>query len=892
MSDHPRPSRLARLLARGYPRALRDRYADDIARFIDDSRRDPAQGGRRFRGLRVGIRLLWDALAALVASWRPGAPAPVRRGPQVRSLFAQIRSFRVDALWQDIRFALRGFIRRPLFTAVAVGSLMLGIGANTAIFTLVNSVLLRPLPYPHAEQLVTIWGTAPGQPRSMLSVLDVEDLRQRNHTFSDIGIVRTISVNLTGGDQPDRLVGSFVTASTLDLLGAPTTIGRLLAAGETAIGAGEPVVVMSYPTWQNRYGGDPNVLGRTLILNGRPHVVIGVTSAEYRDPFDAEVWLPVTSAPNRAWFDRANSTVWAVGRLKPGMTPLDGQRDLAAIVAQLEPEHPVGGRATIGVFDLREELVGGSRFTLALLLGAVVAVLLIVCANLANLQLVRASTREREMSVRAAVGASRGRLAQQVIAESLVLSVAGGALGVLLGNAAVKLLVGMIRLPTTNPVQLDGWVLGFTLIVAMVTGVLFGIPAALFGARVNLQDALRARSEPGSSGRFSARNVLVVAELSLCIALLAVAGLFTRSLLALHRVDPGFEGRNVLTAEFRLPSVKYDDSAKVRGFMSAALERLRAVPGVTAAALIDGVPLSGNIGTAGYVAQGQAEPPVGAAPITQIGAASEDYFHTMGIAVMAGRDFELADRSAAEGVAIVNTVLADRAWPGEAAVGKTIRLLGPPDQVVRVVGVVRPVTQFTLSESRAPQLYLNKFQAGGIFTSIALRTVGEPEALGNALRAAIWSVDRDQPVWKVRSMRFLVDRDLSPAMSSVTLVGAFAVLALVLGIIGVYGVMSFTVAQRTREMVIRMALGASGAEVLRLVLWSGLGVVLIATIIGVAGALVAGQFLEAQLYGVSGSDAATMVGVPALLAVVALAACWLPARRAARVDPAVALRNE
>ncbi len=893
MSDHPRPTRRSRLLAYCYPRELREQYADDIARFIDDTRLDPRYRDDPFGQLRVMARLSADALASLFSSLRSGAPRPIRVASAEPSLTQRIRSITMDALMKDVRFALRGFIRRPAFTAVALGTLMLGIGANTAIFTLVNALLLRPLPYPHPEQLVSIWGTSDAQRQMLMSLPDIVDLRQRNHTFSDIGVVRTISVNLTGGDRPDRVIGSFVTASTLKLLGAKTAAGRLFTDDETTLGAGQQVVVLSYAAWMARFGGRRDALGKTMVLNGRPHVVIGVTSADYLDPFEAELWLPVTSAPSREWFDRSNASVWAVGRLKSGFAPSDGQKDLASLEAHLQREHPQSGaRPSVSVLDLREQLVGNSRFMLFVLFGAAMAVLLIVCVNLANLQLIRASTRAREISLRAALGANRARLAFQVIVESLLLSLAGGVLGVLLGTWAVKGLVGILPIADATPVHVDAWVLAFSFAIAVLTGLMFGAPAALFGSRVNLQDALRARTESATARRFNARNVLVAAELSLCIVLLAVAGLLTRSLVRLQHADTGFNADNVLTAEFRLPSAKYDDSAKVTLFMSAALERLREIRGVASVALVDAIPLSGNYGMVSYVAEGHAQPAAGAEPVTQVTNASDDYFRTMRIPQLAGRDFDSHDRVGSERVAIVNEAFARKEWPGDPAVGKSVRLIGPPDQIVRVVGVVGGVKQLTLSEHDSPQLYLNKMQVSGIFASVAMRTVGDPESMGKALREAIWSVDPDQPVWKIRTMSALVRRDLAPTKLSVRLIGAFAALAIVLAVIGVYGVMSFSVAQRTREVGIRMALGARGGQAVLMVLRSGLEVVIVAVAVGVAGALAAGRYLESRLYNVGANDPATMMIVPLVLALVALLASWLPARRAARVDPAITLREE
>ncbi|HEV7703903.1 MAG TPA: ABC transporter permease [Gemmatimonadaceae bacterium] len=894
MSDHPRPTKTSRLLAFCYPRELREQYADDIARFIDDTRLDARYRDNPLGRAHVMARLSADALASLFSSWRHGAPRPIRVVSSEPSLGARLKTFSVDALLQDIKFAIRGFIRRPAFTAVALGTLTLGIGANTTIFTLVNALLLRPLPYAHPEQLVSIWATSAAQKQLLISLPDAEDFRARNRAFSDIGLVRTISVNLTGGDRPDRVVGSFITASTLRLLNAKTAAGRLFTDDETALDAGQQVVVLSNAAWMTRFGGRKDALGKTMVLNGRPHVIIGVTAADFQDPYEADLWLPVSSAPSRTWFDRTVTSVWAVGRLKPGLTARDGQKDLASIFTQLEGEHPqnAGVRPGVTVIDLREQLVGDSRFMLIVLFGAVVAVLLIVCVNLANLQLIRASTRAREISLRAALGANRARLAMQVVVESLLLSLAGGALGVLLGMWAVKALAGVLPIPAATPLHVDAWVLGFSLVIAVLTGLLFGAPAAMFGSRVNLQDALRARTESATARRFNARNALVVAELSLCIVLLAVAGLFTRSLVSLQRTNTGFDIENVLTAEFRLPSMKYDDSSKVELFMAAALERLRGVPGVASVALVDAIPLSGNFGTANYVAQGHAQPAPGAESATQITSASDGYFRTMHIPQLAGRDFDSHDKIGTERVAIVNQEFARKEWPGESAIGKSVRLLGQGDLDVRVVGVVGNIKMRTLSETNTPQLYLDKMQGSGIFASVAMRTVGDAEAMGNALREAIWSVDPDQPVWKVRTIRALVKRDLSQTKLSVNLIGAFAALALILGVIGVYGVMSFSVAQRTREVGIRMALGARGVQAVRLVMRSGLEVVIVAVAVGVVGALAAGRYLESKLYNVGASDPATMLTVPVLLALVAMVACWLPARRAARVDPASTLRND
>ena len=801
----------------------------------------------------------------------------------------------MEALWQDIRFALRGFIRRPAFTLVALVTLTLGIGGNSAIFTLVNAVLVQSLPYPAPNELVNIWGADATQQRLLISIPDFEDLRARSHSFAAMGISRSQSVNLTGGDRPDRVVGNFVTAPALRMLGPKMALGRSFTDEETMIGAGQPVVVITYDTWQSRYGGRKDILGQTLVLNGRPHAVIGVTASGFRDPLDCDIWLPITSAPSRAWFDRNNATVWAIGRLKPGISAAAAQRELSAISAQMLVEQKVSNsKNTISVIDLRESLVGGFRSTLFVLFGAVAAVLLIVCVNIANLQLVRASTRQREMSLRAALGANRARLISQTLTESLMLSLIGGVLGIGVGQLAVKLLVTTMptNVPLIAPVTLDVNVIVFTMGMALLTGLLFGLPAALSGTRSNLQGALRVRNEQASAHRFNARNILVVSELALCIVLLTVAGLFTRSLQRLQNVDVGYVGEHVLTAEFRLPSVKYDDSLKVGQFMTSALEKLRSTPGVVQAALVDALPLSGNFGTVNYVAQGKPEPAPGAASLAGFTSVSDQYFKTLQIPMLAGRDFDDHDRMGTEPVIVVNKVFADETWPGENPIGKSVRLQVNPDVTARVIGVVAAIKQFTLTEKAQPQIFASKDQNTGIFSTVVLRTAGDPDAMANALRSAIWAVDRDQPVWKVRSLQFLIDRDLNPAKFSMRIIGGFALLALLLGTIGVYGVMSFSVQQRSREMGIRLALGARGSQVLKLIMRSGMEVVAVAVVLGVVGALAAGRLVQAQLFNVDAHDPLILIAVPLVLGTVALLACWLPARRAAQVDPAVTLRGE
>ncbi|HKE91854.1 MAG TPA: ABC transporter permease [Gemmatimonadales bacterium] len=802
----------------------------------------------------------------------------------------------MDTLLQDLKYAARQLASRPGFTAVAVLTLALGIGATTAIFSVADAVLLRPLPYPDAARLTVLWGARGTQRPLLFPIPDFVDWRARNHSFVDMGIVRSQSVNLTGTDKPDRLIGSFISASTLRLLGARTVLGRLFTEQETAIGAGQQVAVISYGAWQGRFGGAPDIVGRSVSLNGRPHVVIGVTAQQFQDAFGPiEVWLPITSAPNPAWFQRGQPNVWAVALLKPDVTLADAQRDLSSIAAQLAAEYPTtNGGSDAFVLPLRGFLVGGTRATLMIVLAFVGVVLLIACANVANLQLARATSRVREISVRAALGASRLRLVRQLLTESLALSILGGALGVGLAYWTVGAIVAAAPggLPTFGSVGINVRVLTFSTAVIVLSGLLFGIAPALHGTRVDLGAALTQRSgDGGRGGRFDLRQTFVAIQMALCIVLLVGAGLLARTLAALRQVDPGFDTDRLLTAEFRLPAIKYNTPEKMNQFMTSALAAIRAVPGVRRAALVNAMPLSGNWGGIQYASLDHPELNTATAPMAQLNGMSDGAFAAMGIR-LEGRDFDTRDRAGAPLVVIVNEELARRTWPGQRALGQRLRLVLAPDTTAEVIGVAANVKQVTLSEPATPQIYQPMLQAPGIFNTVAARTTGDPDALNAAVRAAIWSVDPDQPVWKMRSMEFLVRRDFAAPRFTMALTLAFALIALLLAAVGVYGTMSYAVVQRTREVGIRMALGARRVEVVRLVLRRGLAVIAIALAVGLTAALGLAPLLRRQLFGVVPLDPVTFMAVPLVLTAVALVACYLPARRAAAVDPMVALRTE
>ena len=804
----------------------------------------------------------------------------------------------MDTLLQDLRYALRTLRQSPGFTAVAVLTLALGIGANTAIFGVVDAVLLQALPYPDAAQLVVLSAARGDQQQLLISVPEAEDWRARNRTLTDIGIQRTQSVNLTGTEAPDRLVGSYVTASTLHILGARVTLGRLFGPEETLPGSGQRVVILSAAAWKTRFGADSSVLGRSVTLDGRPHRVIGVLSDAFRDPFSpVEVFLPIASAPSQSWFTRGSPSFWAFGRLKTGVTLEQAQGDLSRVARDLAQEYPSPNANTgASVRRLRDSIVGPVRDTLLIVLAFVAVVLLIACANVANVQLARAVSRSREMSLRAALGAGRARLVRQLLTESVVLASLGGVAGVLAARWAIGALVALVPdgLPSVvGDVGLAPGVLAFAVAITAAASLLFGAAPAVRASRGDLRGALQNRGGAlARHGRVDPRLVLVSAELALCVVLLIGAGLLTRSLRALTRVDPGFNPANILTAEFRLPRARYASDQSITTFMTQALEQIRAVPGVRDAALVQSIPLSGNWGTTTYVPDTRPSLAPDQAIQTQLNVVSEGAFRVLGVPVVEGREFTAADAAGSVPVAVVNQELARRTWPGRSALGRRLRISGPPDVWATVIGVVGTIRQRTLREAPSPQLYRPMTQAANIFNSIAARTDGEPMALARSVRAALWSVDPEQPVWRMRSMASLLERDVATPKVIMLLTTLFASLALLLAVIGVYGVVSYVVAERTREVGIRMALGARSSEVVRLFVGRGLRAIGVATATGLAAALAGARVLRAQLYGVSPTDLATFVAVPVILAAVAVLACWLPSRRAARVDPMVALRHE
>jgi putative ABC transport system permease protein len=807
----------------------------------------------------------------------------------------------MDTLLQDLRYAVRTLVERPGFTVVAALTIALGVGGTTAMFGIVDAVLLRSLPYADPDRLVMVWTRTPGVPQAAASWPEFVDWREQNHSFADMAVWRGQSVNLTGGAEPERVIGAFVSDRFFPLLGARPALGRTFTAEETDPATAKPVVVIGHGLWQRRFGSDPGILGRTLVLNGQSHTVVGVLGPEFDGGnapsngwfMGCDVFLPISYFPNKKGLARGETEILVLGRLRPDVDLEQARTDMTVVAGRLEQAYPDthAGRG-VDVLPLHEQIVGSMKPALLVLLGAVALVLLIACANVANLLLARASRRRRELALRAALGAGRTRLVRQLLTESALLAVLGGALGLLVGHWGLALLVSLAP-PGVLPasVALDGRVMAFALGLTAATGLCFGIVPAVHASRPDLDVVLKeaGRGGSGSAGhRF--RDALVVAEVTLSLVLLVGAGLLLRSAVALQHAELGFRTDHLLTAEFRLPAAKYSEPRMIAAFFRQTLERLRAVPGIESAALVRAVPFSGNGGSTTYQVEGQPEPPKGREPVTQLNIVSPDYFRTMGIPQRKGRDFDEHDTADRPTVAIINDTMARQLWAGTDPLGRRLRLREAG--WVTVVGVVGDVRHGAPSEPPQPQVYTTHEQDARIFACVVARTKGDPMAMAAPMRAALWSVDKDQPVWKVRAMEELATGSRGTARAMSLLVGAFAAVATLLAGVGIYGVMAYAVSQRTREIGIRMALGAASGRVLRLVVGRALALTGVAIVLGALGANAVARLLGTLLFGVGPADPLTFVAAALALATVGTLAAYIPARRAAGIDPVRALAEE
>jgi putative ABC transport system permease protein len=805
-----------------------------------------------------------------------------------------------DKLLQDLRYALRLWRRRPAFALVAVLTLALGIGANTAMFSVVNAVLLRPLPYARADRLVMLWGRGEHNPRTLIAYAEYDEIRRQSHSIDDVALWLGQSVNLTDVAEPQRIIGAFVSGSFFDVLGLKSERGRLFQEAETTPGHVEPVVVISHEFWERKFSRDPAAVGATLTLNGTPLTVIGVLAP----PFDLksvpnggfflgyDVFIPAAQFPAPRGLAGAGPSMLMVGRLKEGATLSGARADLDVIFKRLQAAYPdteAGRSATI--MSAQESIVGDSRTPLFLLLASVGAVLLIACVNVSNLLLARAVDRQREIALRAALGASRTAVTRQMAVEAGLLAFAAAVIGLLVGRWSLQVLAWLqpASVPIPEHIALDWTVLLFTGGVAIAVALLCGLAPALRSAVPDLRVALQGGFRHGSSTGSRTRDALVVIEVALSVALVAIAGLIVQSLLAVQRVPVGFDPSHVLTLEFRLPQAKYPKPADIARFFQQAIERVRAVPGVESAALVRAVPFSGNWGDTAYTVDGQT-PAGGSAPRARSHIVSPEYFKTLRIPIVQGRDFTDRDDLQAQKVALVNETFARSVWPNEDPVGKRVNT--QDFGWVTVIGVAGDTKHLTATEPAQPQLYLSHFQMPLIFSSLVARTAGPPMSVSNDVRKAVWAVDKDQPMWAMRSLDDLIAASQGQTKFLAMLLGVFAGLALLLAGVGVYGVMSYSVAQRTHEIGIRLALGASGGRVLREVIGRAGRLTAAAVVAGLVLAIGVARLASSVLFGIQPADPAALSAAAVLLGLVSLGACYLPAVRASRVDPVIALAEE
>ena len=805
-------------------------------------------------------------------------------------------------LWHDVRYGARMLVRSPGFTAVAVLALALGIGANTAIFSVVKAVLLNPLPYPDSDRLVWIRETNPasGILDEPASAPNFNDWRTQSQSFEALAAFSGAAMTLTGEGEPERLTGVATSANFFQVLGVAPALGRGFSPEEEAAGKNR-VVVISHGLWQRHFGARPEAIGRTLTLNGNPHTVVGVAPPDFKNPVRGqrapELWVPI--AFNFEPTQRRSDYLSVVGRLKPGTTIEQARADLGAVAARLAQEYPATNTGWgVKVVPLHERVVGDVRPALWVLMGVVGFLLLIACANVANLLLARSAARRQEIAVRSALGARRGRLVRQFLTESLMLSVVGGGLGLLLAAWGVELLVALSpgNIPRLDEVGLDSRVLLFTSAVSVATGVLFGLLPALQASKTDLSESLKEGGGRGSTagrGAGRLRNSLVVSEIAITVVLLAGAGLMIRSFLSIQSVDPGFRPERILTFNFGLPSAKYREDPQLTAFFEQFVARAAQLHGVERAALASALPLAGGADVLAFSIEGRPAPPPEVVQDAEFTSITPDYFDVMGIPLVRGRKFTERDREGAPEVVIVNETMARRYWPNEDPLGKRINLGNPEQSPWRtVVGVIGDVRRGGLDKEPYPQMHAPLAQAPYNTVAFVARTSGDPLALVPAVRRELAEQDRDLPLSSVRTMEQVLADSVARRRFQMLLIASFASIGLLLAGVGIYGVISYSVAQRRHEIGVRMALGARAPDILRLVVGQGLGLALAGVGVGLLAAFALTRVLASMLYGVSTTDPVTFVGVALLLAGVALLASYIPARRATKVDPMVALRYE
>ena len=807
-------------------------------------------------------------------------------------------------LWQDIRYGWRMLWKSPGFTLVALLTVALGVGANTTLFSVVNAVLLRPLPVAQPAALVNVWGTNPqaGETRENVSYLNFTDWRAQQSVFSSFAAYFNTFATLTGNDAPEALDGLAVSPELFQTLGAQPVIGRAFTAQETQ--AGNAPVVISQELWQRRFGARGDIVGQPITLDGKPRTIVGVLPARFKFPFDAgtvkDFWTPL-DPHDELNTNRGVGYLRVIARLRSGATIAQAQAEMDTVARRLAEQYPENNEGRgIYLISTYEEVVVGVRRALLVLLGAVGFVLLIGCANVANLLLARATRRQREIAVRTALGASRWRVARQLLTESLLLSLAGGACGLLLALWGVDALRGVLPedVPRVREIALDGRVLAFTLGVTVLTGLVFGLAPALAASRLDVNEALKEGGRgTGSWRRNRVRSFLVVAEVALSLVLLIGAGLLLKSFVRLREINPGLAPDHVLTMSVALPEAKYETRAKQARFFQLLLTGAAAAPSVEASAAVFPLPFSGDNARGNFEVEGQPSESQGESPNALSYIISPDYLRAMGIPLLKGRGFNERDAPDAPRVVLISETFARRFFAGADPVGRRLVISSFADLskpvTCEIVGVVGDVKHDGLDAEVEPAYYLPHQQATLAFMTLVMRgKAGNPAALATGARETVAQLDKDLPVTDIKPMNEWLAASVAPRRFHMLLLGGFALLALCLAAVGVYGVMAYSVAQRTHEIGVRIALGAQASDVLRLVVGQGMTLLLIGVGVGLSGAFALTRVLASLLFGVTATDPTVFAGVTLLLALVALVACFIPARRATKVDPLIALRQE
>jgi putative ABC transport system permease protein len=812
----------------------------------------------------------------------------------------------IEVLLQDIRYGFRIMVKSPGFTIIALLALALGIGANTAIFSVVNGILIRPLPYHDPEKIITIW--EPSRDGHTLGLTDLEffDIRQHNQVFEEVAAYATGATNLTGVGEPERIFGTWVSSGFFPVLGVQPMLGRTFTAEEDTPQPA-PVVVVSYGLWQRRFGSNPNIIGQKISLNGISRTIIGVMPRIFQfDYKEVEIWLPL--GLDRANVDPGNRSYNAIARLKNGITLDQARSQINNLTAHLAAEYKkrytkvLNSTDRVNLIPLRELIVGNVRGALLILFAAIGFVLLIACANVANLLLARSETRQKEIAIRMALGVSRLRVIKQLLTESMMLSLMGGALGLLLAFWGVRVMVALApaSLPRTSEIGLDGMVLVFTFGVSLLSGVLFGLVPGLQFSNPNLVLAIKeGRTEIGIREKSRTRQVLVISEIALAMVLVAAAGLMIKSFSRLLNVDPGFNPQNVLTARIALPQSKYEQGQQIDAFYNKLLERIQTLPEVDAVGTITVLPLSGFNSNASFEIEGRQRASDDVIQNADYRMVSIDYFRAMGIRLLKGRHFSSSDHENAPAVIIINEAMAEDFWFGENPIGKRINLGVPGSPWLTIIGVVKNVKHKALDAISKPEMYFLQSQNAyasvlGVYPSVTLaaRSQSDPLLLSGAIKSIVQGLDKDVPVSKIETMEEVVADSVAQPRFLMLLLAIFGAVAMMLAAIGVYGMISYSVSRRSHEIGIRMALGAQARSILKLVVSQGMVLALIGMALGLALALALTRIITSLLFEVSATDAQTFIGISILLLMVTLMAILIPARRALSVDPIVTLKYE